>query len=144
MQGIQQKEISRILGCTERTIKNWREKGNWDEQREEEYLFKETASAKVRKLINHNLEVLTRIAEKQHEDLDTLEVKQLQERLISRADADGLSKLYAQIKGKEASWDVLVRNVRELLEFFERENVKLAQQMLPLAQEFLNKKREDA
>jgi predicted transcriptional regulator len=145
MRGLPQKEIARLLKVSERTISNYAIDGEWKQKRKEENTFKETAAERVRQLINHNLHVLTLISDKQREDLDkNLSIDELQKRLISKGEADGLAKLYAQIKGKEAEWDVLVTNIHEFMEFLEREDLKLAQKLLPFSNEFLNIKRKQS
>lgn len=143
MRGTPQTSIASLLKVSERTVSNWAKNGKWRDKRQDEHQFKETAAERVRQLINHNLEVLSIIARKQREDLsESLSIEELQKRLISKGESDGLSKLYAQIKGKEAEWDIVVQNIHEFVEYLEREDLKLAQKVLPYSNEFLNQKRQ--
>lgn len=143
--GTKQNAIAKILKVSERSISSWAKDGDWESKRVEENLFKETAASKVRKLINHNLEVLALIADKQQVGLDSsLDVAELQKRLIGKGEADGLAKLYAQIKGTEAEWDILVNNMTGFMEYLERENIKLAEKVFEYSNEYMNTKRKQA
>ncbi len=142
MIGMPQKEIADILRTSEVSVSRWAKDGKWKAKRDQEDSFKETAAEQVRSLISHQLTVLALIAEKQTIGLDSkLSVKELQDRLISKGDVDGLSKLYSSIKGKEMEWDVLVRCIREFIDYLESTEIKLAKEVFPHANEFLNERR---
>lgn len=145
MKGWPQKDISGVLKVSEKTVSHHVKKKKLRDKREDEYLFEHTSAQQIRELIQHNLTILTKIAAKQKEEIgDDLTVAELEKKLITKGDADGLSKLYAQIKGKELEWDVIVSITRQFMEYLEGMDLKLAQSVWPFANEFLNEKRKRA
>lgn len=145
LQGVPQNTIAEVLDVTPQTIGNWSKKYNWEAKRMEANNFKETSAEKIRGLIQHNLNILERIAKKQAETLsEKSSIDELQKALIQKGESDALSKLYAQIKGAEADFDVVVKIVNEVLSYLENENLPLAQKAWPLAHEYLNIKRKEA
>lgn len=142
-QGVSQKDIAQILDKNEKTISTWVHDGKWDEKRTEHNLLKETSEEQVWKLINWQLRILQMITEEHENSINEgLDVAGLQKLLIGRGDIDALQKLFTTIKGKELEWSQLVKIIRELTEFIQSENVTLAKQLTPYANDFLNQKRQ--
>ena len=143
-QGISQKEISEILNVQPKTVNLWVKNGNWDKQRSAHALAKQTSEERVWQLINHQLKIIEMITKKHEEVLDdSLEIKELKALLIERGDIDALQKLFTTIKGKELEWSHIVKIVREFIEYVEREDISTAQKLTPLANEYLNNKRQE-
>lgn len=141
-EGVSQKEIASIVGVTEKTITTWAKQGTWDKKRSENNLQKQTSEEGVWELINYQLKVLKRIKEVQEEDLDNCEnLKDIKAKLIDRGDIDALQKLFTTIKGKELEWTQRVKVIREFTEYLEIEDMKVAKEVMPLANQFLNEKR---
>lgn len=142
--GMSQKEAARILRKSENTVSGWAKKGKWNDKIVEESLFRETSEEKVRKLINFQLKVIEMIADKHSTSLnDKLTVEELQKLLIGRGDIDALQKLFTTIKGKEMEWSQIVKVVRDLTEYVEAQDLELAKEITPLANEFLNEMRKN-
>jgi predicted transcriptional regulator len=144
-QGVKQNEIARILKIAEKTISGWAKVGNWDMKRAEYTLHKETAEEKVWQLINFQLKVISKIRDVHEQTLSTpdLGIKELKSLLIERGDIDALQKLFTTIKGKELEWTQIVKVVRDLTEYIERVNFKLAKEVIAVAQEFINDRRKE-
>lgn len=143
-QGVTQKDIALLLHVQPKTIGTWVKNGEWEKKRAQHSLARETAEEKVWKLINFNLKVLDIISTKQEEELDeSADIKDLQKLLTPRGDIDALQKLFTTIKGKELEWTQIVKVIREFTEYCEQNNIELAKQVLPLANSFLNERRQD-
>jgi transposase len=144
-QGISQKDIAQMLSVQPKTVNLWVKGEGWDKQRSASSLAKETSEERVWKLISYQLRVVEKITELQEDSLDqNLTVGELKKLLIERGDIDALQKLFTTIKGKELEWGQVVKIVRELIEYVEGENLNLAKQLTPLANEFVNAKRKDS
>lgn len=143
-QGATNKEIANILKKSEHTIGAWVKKGNWEKKRAEYALHRETAEEQVWGLINYQLKIIGKIRERHEIDLDKdLSVAELQKLLISKGDIDALQKLFTTIKGKELEWTQVVKVIRDFTEFIERVNLPMAQQIIILAQDFINERRKE-
>lgn len=141
-EGISQKEIASIINVSEKTISLWAKNGNWDKKRSENNLQKQTSEEGVWELINYQLKVLKKIKEVHELTLDgTNDLKEIKSKLIDRGDIDALQKLFTTIKGKELEWTKRVKVIREFSEYIETEDMKLAKEVIPLATQFLNEKR---
>lgn len=143
-EGVSQKEIASIIDVSEKTISLWAKQGNWDKKRSENNLQKQTSEEGVWELINYQLKVLKRIKEIHESELDNCEdLKDIKAKLIDRGDIDALQKLFTTIKGKEMEWSQRVKVIREFTEYLEVEDGKIAQSVIPLANQYLNEKRND-
>lgn len=143
-EGVKQKEIAEILTTTTTTVNRWVAAGQWDKKRAEHSIKKETAEERVWNIINYQLRIIDLMMQKHQEDnIENMEIAELKKLLIERGDIDALQKLFTTIKGKELEWSQIVKIVRELLEYIERENNGIAKQVTPLANEFINNKRTD-
>ena len=144
-QGVKQTEIAKLLRVSEQTVSTWAKKDNWDEQRNEHELFKESSTEKVQRLISYQLKVLDVIANKMEGKMDeSMDVQELQKLLISKGDIDALQKLFVTIKGKELEWTNIVSIVRDMVEYIQEQDTALAKKIAPLADEYINHKRQEA
>jgi len=139
-------DISKILKVSQNTVSTWAKKYKWKDELNRQYEFQESSLEYVRGLIHYNLKILDAIKEKmlQTHDLETATIEELKKMLTERGDVDSLNKLYVNIRGKEISWDQVVRSTREFLEYMEYEDHKLAQKLADYANDFLDKKRRSA
>lgn len=141
-EGISQKEISSIVNVSEKTICLWAKNGNWDKKRSENNLQKQTSEEGVWELINYQLKVLKKIKEIHELTFDNVDdLKLIKSKLIDRGDIDALQKLFTTIKGKEMEWTGRVKVIREFTEYIEMEEPKLAKEVIPMANQYLNEKR---
>lgn len=144
--GASNTEISEILKIGKNTPTTWAEKYNWEEKIMDEQLFQESSLEVVRRLISHNLKVLDAIKDRmldQH-DIETATVEELKKMLTDKGDVDALNKLYVNIRGKEMTWEQVVKNIRHFMEYLESEKFSLAQQVVPYSQAFLDTKRKSS
>lgn len=141
--GASHTEIAKILAVANNTVTAWSQKYDWEDKLIKEQLFQESSLETVRSLISHNLAVLDAIKERMlgKYDLATAPVEDLKKMLTDRGDVDALNKLYVNIRGKEISWEQIVKTIREFLEYLEAEKFSLAQQVTPYSQAFLDTKR---
>lgn len=143
-EGYQLEEIAKLLRVPYNTIAKYSSDGNWKKLKAEKGLREKTSQERIWGLIEFQLQIIERITTKHKEALlnENLDVKDLQSLLISKGDIDALQKLHTTIKGKDISWDQMVKLFREFLEFTELENLNVAKNVAPFVTEFLNKKRE--
>jgi transposase len=142
LSGASQRDIARILDISENTVSKYAHLGEWEKKRTDSLLFKETAAEGVQHLILYNLKILNLIREKQEQDdLDTLDVKELQSKLTNKGDIDALQKLFSSIKGKELEWGDMVRLFRLFLDELKNTNLKIAKEIQPYIDVFLNNAR---
>lgn len=136
-------EISQILQVNHNTISVWTKKFGWEDKLIDEQLFQETSLEQVRSLISFNLKVLNAIKDKKAKgvDFEKAEIEDLEKMLTDKGQVDALNKLFVNIRGKEITWEQIVKTVREFLEYLEAENFKLAQQATPYVHAFVDTKR---
>jgi hypothetical protein len=128
-----QNRIAEALDVSEKTIGDWKKKGNWEQKRTEEALARETSEARLWKLINYQLKALEKKTEEWEHDAEY--------RLLDKGDIDALSKMYSSVKGKQHTWAQAVELITELTEFIEGKNLDLAKKLLPYTDEFLMNKK---
>ncbi len=127
-------EIARTLDVSETTVSNWVTKGGWRDERASGMAIKKTIQDNVLFLIDYQLEALRQLTE-EYRSAGKL-------KLIDKGEVDGLSKLFATVKGKELSWANVVTVIRELLEYLASKDPDLAKALVPHTDDFLNTKRE--
>ena len=143
LNGLSLKEISTILNISYNTITKWSSEADWKRTKAEKVLREQTSQERIWGLIDYQLKIIERITQARTSELSkTIDPEQLKKALIERGDIDALQKLFTTIKGKEITWDQMVKLTRELIEFIENGHFQLAKQMAPLANEWLNEKRE--
>ncbi len=143
LNGLTLKEIASTLRTSYNTITKWSSDSDWKRIKAEKALREQTSQERIWGLIDYQLKIIERITQVRSTELDkTTDPETLKKALIERGDIDALQKLFTTIKGKEITWDQMVKLTRELIEFIEKDHFHLAKQIAPLANEWLNQKRE--
>lgn len=143
-EGVDLDEIAKILKRSYNTIAKWSSDGDWKKRKIDQTLREETSKDRVWGLIDYQLRIVERICKQREKELnDDMSAKELRSLLIDKGEIDALAKLFAPIKGKEMTWDNIVKNTRELVTHIESYDLNLAKQVIPIIHEWLNKKRED-
>jgi len=137
--GWEQKDIARVLKTSERSIGVWKDKFKWQEKRSKKNMTRDNAEEDVWVLINYQTTALKMRTEKYQQKFDDKEVDDLP--LLDKGDIDALQKLFTTIKSKQLEWATVANLVKELTEYLQLNNLSLAKQFLPLADDFLNVKR---
>ncbi|MGQ1889138.1 terminase gpP N-terminus-related DNA-binding protein [Thermophagus sp. OGC60D27] len=132
-EGWTQKEIARTLRRSEKTICTWKQNDNWDKQKSESLIQRQTAEEGVWELILYQLNALKNIKQ-QYE-------REGSKKLISKGDIDALQKLFTTVKGKELEWSTIVKILREFAQWLKNENLELAQELVDYMDAYLNEKR---
>jgi uncharacterized protein YjcR len=134
MEGMAQKEIAKLLGTTETTIGAWKKDGAWESERTRKNLLSMTNSETMEELIHYQQQTLL------------AQIKEWKEnntgKLISKGDVDALSKLYSTIKKKDTVWADYVKIIREFTQHIAEVNPSLAKEVIGVANDFINHKRE--
>lgn len=134
MEGMAQKEIAKLLGVTETTIGTWKKDNNWEAERTRKNLLSMTNTETMEELIHYQQQtLLTQVKEWKEQGTG---------KLISKGDVDALSKLYSTIKKKDTVWADYVKIIREFAEYIAEKNPKLAKEVVDVANDFINDKRE--
>lgn len=134
-EGIQGKEIARILGVSEQTVVTWKRKYDWEDQRRKKTLARETAEDAVWELINYQLDALKKIKEAYRNDNAD------KPKLLDKGDIDALTKMFSTIKGKQLEWSSYVKIIREFVDHIQAIDIELAKAIIDMSDAFLNKKR---
>ncbi len=142
--GLDLGQIAKMLKTPKSTIARYSSDGKWKRERERKSLLQQTSQERIWALIEFQLQIIEKITLKHREVLlsDDLDVAGLQKLLISKGDIDALQKLHTTIRGKDITWDHMVKLFREFLEFMEKENLSIAKSIVPFTTDFLNYKRE--
>lgn len=61
---------------------------------------------------------------------------------LDKGEIDALAKMFAQVKGKELTFDIMVNLVREVVEFLNQKAPDLAKAVIPYTNDFLLAKKE--
>jgi len=142
--GWAQKDIARLLKVSEKTVVQWKKKYKWEELRQRYAGLRNSAADKIMELINYQLEVLNRIKDRYDQQMTgDASLDELNQALIQNGQIDALYKMFAAVKGKEITWASYVRIVRELHEYLAAHDIQVAQALAPLADDFLNTKRQE-
>lgn len=131
--GWNQKEIARTLRRSEKTVCKWKQDDNWEMQKSNSLIQKQTAEEGVWELINYQLTALRNIKEGYEKEGST--------KLINKGDIDALQKLFTTVKGKEMEWSAMVKVLREFAQWLKAENLELAQELVDFMDAYLNDKR---
>jgi hypothetical protein len=142
-QGFELREIANIVNTSYNTISKWSSTLNWKQKKSEKLLREETSQERIWKLIEYQLKVIEKITNTRMIELDNVnDVDGLSKLLISKGDIDALQKLFTTIKGKEVTWDQIVKSARELLEHIAENDLTIAKKVTPIVEDWLNLKRE--
>lgn len=63
-------------------------------------------------------------------------------RPVDKGDIDALTKIFSQLKGKEVTFDMVVTQVRELIDFINQRKPELAKDLVPFTTDYLMAKKE--
>ena len=143
LNGLTLKEIASTIKTSYNTITKWSSDSDWKRVKTEKALREQTSQQRIWGLIDYQLQIIERITQVRSVELEkTTDPETLKKALIERGDIDALQKLFTTIKGKEITWDQMVKLTRDLIEFLEKDHFHLAKQIAPFANEWLNYKRE--
>lgn len=143
LSGLSLKEIASTLQVSYNTISKWSSASDWKRSKTQKALREQTSQGRIWGLIDYQLKIIERLTQMRATTLEkTTDPESLKKALIERGDIDALQKLFTTIKGKEITWDQMVKLTRELIEFIEKHHFELAKQIAPLANRWLNQKRD--
>ena len=145
-EGIEQKEIARILKLSENTISNYVKKNGWKKKRLNHSIRKNTAEEDALTSLAHQSRIIRLISDKLAQSIEDiaeqdLSVDDLKAALIPKGEIDALQKLFTTIKGKELDWSAIVRILREFSVYLKDEELELAQAIVPHIDSYINLKR---
>lgn len=142
--GISHEQIAELLKVSYHSVAKWSSEGNWKNEKNQNSLQQQTIQDRIQSLIYYQLDIIKRITEIKSNDLShSTSPEELKQAMIQRGDIDALQKLFTTVKGKEIPWEKTVKQTRELLEFIESQDLALAKEVAPLANEWLLTKRDD-
>ena len=143
LNGFNLKEIATIIKTSYHTVSKWSSDAHWKRIKAEKIFLEQTSQERIWGLIDYQLKIIERITKVRSRKLnESVDPEQLKSMLIERGDIDALQKLFTTIKGKEISWDQMVKLTRDLIEYLEKNHFELAKTLAPLASDWLNEKRE--
>ncbi|WP_346856577.1 hypothetical protein [uncultured Draconibacterium sp.] len=147
-EGVEQKEIAKILKLSETTISKYAVNGNWRAKRLSHTIKKSTAEEDALTALAHQSRIIRLIADKLGDELEAknkgdVSVDDLKAALIPKGEIDALQKLFTTIKGKELDWSAIVRILREFSVFLKNDNIQLAQLIVPHIDKYINLKRKE-
>ncbi len=140
--GINQKEIARILQVTEKTISSWKVKYAWEEKTVTYSLQKKTAEDNALEALAHQTRVIKLISKRLSDNIDeNSDLEALKGALIPKGEIDAVQKLFTTIKRKELEWGDKVRILREFCGWLKNEDLTLAQSVVEHVDTYLNESR---
>lgn len=143
-EGIEQKEIARLLKLSEVTVSRYVSKGNMKRKRLQHSIAKKTSEENALMALDHQSKVVRMMAEKLQEGMsDNMTLEELKAALIPKGEIDALQKLFTTIKGKELDWSYIVRIIREFIQYVKEKDIELAKDIADLADDYINDKRRD-
>jgi predicted transcriptional regulator len=141
-EGIEQKEIARMLAVSEATVSSWVIKGGWKNKRINHSIRKQTAEEDTLTALAHQSRVIRMLTEKYAETMtEDMSIQDLKDCLIPKGDVDAFQKLWTTVKGKELDWSAMVKILREFSQWLRDEDIELAQRVVDPIDKYLNEKR---
>jgi predicted transcriptional regulator len=141
-QGIEQKEIAKLLKISEVTISRYVTKNGLKKKRLIHSVRRETSEENALTALMHQSTVVRRMAELAAESMtDTMSMEDLKAALLPKGEIDALQKLFTTVKGKEMEWSGIVRVMREFMNYLKDENMEVAQSCADYTDAFINEKR---
>jgi predicted transcriptional regulator len=141
-EGLEQKDISKILKLSEVTVSKIVTKGNLRRKRTMQSIAKKTSEDNALMALEHQSTIVRLMAEKLREELaENPSMDDLKAALIPKGEIDALQKLFTTIKGKELEWSNYVKIIREFIAWVRDRNPELAQQIIDPADDYINEKR---
>ncbi len=141
-EGVEQKDIAKILKLSEVTISKIVVSGNLRKKRTMQSLAKKTSEDNALVALEHQSTIIRLMAEKLRDELDkNPDMESLKAALIPKGEIDALQKLFTTIKGRDMEWSNFIKVIREFVGYVRERNPELAQEIADPADEFLNEKR---
>lgn len=141
-EGIEQKEIARLLKLSEKTVSGYVVSGNLKKKRLQHSIAKKTSEENALIALDHQSKVVRMMAEKLQEGItENMSIEDLKAALIPKGEIDALQKLFTTIKGKELDWSYIVRIIREFIQYVKDKDIELAKDLAEIADEYINDKR---
>lgn len=137
--GWEQVRIASILELSEETISKWKKKFDWEEKRAKKNMAQDVAEDHIWELINYQLAALKATKDKFEAQLKKKEIAELP--ALNKGDIDALQKLWTTVKNKQLDWAATVNIVKDFVAFMSERDLKLAQDILTLTDDYLNFKR---
>lgn len=141
-EGIEQKEISRLLKLSEKTVSGYVVAGNLKKKRLQHNIAKKTSEENALYALEHQSNVLRMIAEKLKQGMhEEMTIEELKAALIPKGEIDAMQKLFTTIKGKELDWSYIVRTIREFIQYVKEKDIDIAKDIADIADDYINDKR---
>lgn len=141
-EGIEQKEIARLLKLSEKTVSGYVVAGNMKKKRLQHSIAKKTSEENALIALDHQSKVVRMMADKLQEGMtENMSIEDLKASLIPKGEIDALQKLFTTIKGKELDWSYIVRIIREFIQYVKDKDIELAKDIAEIADEYINDKR---
>lgn len=141
-EGIEQKEIARLLKISEVTVSRYVQKGGLKRKRLNHSVRRETSEENALTALMHQSTVIRRMSELLASGMkEDMTIDELKAALIPKGELDALQKLFTTVKGKELDWSYIVRIMREFMNFLKDKDMEIAQDVADYADEFINEKR---
>lgn len=141
-QGVEQKDIAKILKISEVTVSKVVTTGNLRKKRTMQSLAKKTSEDNALMALEHQSTIVRLMAEKLKEELSANPtIDDLKSALIPKGEIDALQKLFTTIKGKEMEWSNVVKIIREFVAWTRENRPDLVQYIIDPADEYINDKR---
>lgn len=128
-----QRRIAELLGVSEQTISKWAKKENWLETKVKHHHSEEARSQYILELIDYQLRALKQFAQEK-EDKGALVS-------LDKGEVDALTKLYANVKQKEITFDAYCRIINEFITYLETKDITLVKALFRYTDDFLMSKR---
>lgn len=144
--GWSQKNIANILKVSEQSIARWKREGDWDRRKLTQSSMLLKSEEDLITAISHQTRIISLIAKRQAKDLEQnniadLTVAELQKFLLDPKDLDGYSKLAAKLDKKAPGWEELIKVMRRFMGWLTELDVKAAQDIAELVDQFINQSR---
>ncbi|MGE0635997.1 MAG: hypothetical protein AB7G44_03410 [Bacteroidia bacterium] len=128
----EQKDIAKVLKTTEKTISEWKKKGDWDKKRTEAAIHLATSEEALWELISYQLAVLKRKKD------EWLKDEPDSTKLIDKGDIDALQKMFSVVKKEQQTWTTYVTVLREFMDKLQSVDSNLAKKLVEPVDNFLN------
>lgn len=141
-EGVEQKEIARILHISEKTVSKHVTTNGLKRKRLQHSLAKKTSEENALLALDHQSKVVAMMAEKLKQSMhNDMTIEELRAALIPKGEIDALQKLFTTIKGKELDWSHIVRIMREFVTYVKDRDIQLAQELAEIVDDYINDKR---
>lgn len=132
MAGYTQEQTARILRLSKNTISNWSQADDWKGKRIRRNMIEENSVQKLMEIFEYQIECLHREAEEKKEAGEWIP--------FENGKFDALQKFQGLIKDDWRKYELHVKVIKSFLDFVQSQDVKLAKDILPLTDLYLNEK----